>query len=89
MNALYNNNYTNNLRILLINNAGGEIFSNIKGLSMTDRDKQFIVAPHNFNVKGIATDCHLHIFMQMMKNHLTIISKKFLKEILNNLLSLK
>ncbi len=59
MNALYNTNYTNNLRILLINNAGGEIFSNLKGLSMTDKDETFIVAPHHFNVKGIAHDCNL------------------------------
>ena len=46
MNALWNANIGPNLRILLLNNGGGEIFHTLPGLDMSESSHKFITAVH-------------------------------------------
>lgn len=46
-NALWNSNYRNNVRILLLNNDGGEIFHALPGLHLQENVQRFVVAPHH------------------------------------------
>ena len=56
MNALWNSNYGCNLRILLLNNGGGEIFQALPGLDMSDKSHRFVTASHHTSAKGWATE---------------------------------
>lgn len=56
MNALWNANYGSNVRILLLNNAGGEIFHALPGLEMADSSRRFITAIHRTSAKAWAED---------------------------------
>lgn len=52
-NALWNQNLGGNLRILLINNGGGEIFNNLKGLSDSPAFDRLVCARHHTTAKGL------------------------------------
>lgn len=56
MNALWNTNYGSNIRILLLNNEGGEIFHALPGLEMQDNSRRFITATHRTSAKAWAED---------------------------------
>lgn len=56
MNALWNSNYGSNVRILLLNNASGEIFHSLPGLEMTDSSRRAITATHVTSAKGWAEE---------------------------------
>lgn len=56
MNALWNTNYGSNVRILLLNNEGGEIFHALPGLEMQENSRRFITAPHRTSAKAWAED---------------------------------
>lgn len=56
MNALWNHHYGVNLRILLLNNGGGEIFHTLPGMDQTDRSRAFITAPHTTSACGWAEE---------------------------------
>lgn len=56
MNALWNANYGSNVRILLLNNAGGEIFHALPGLEMQDNSRRFITAIHRTSARAWAED---------------------------------
>ena len=56
MNALWNGNFDANLRILLLNNGGGEIFHTLPGLEMSGTSHKFITAVHKASAKGWAED---------------------------------
>ena len=56
MNALWNVNYGCNLRILLLNNGGGEIFQALPGLKMEDKTHRFVTATHKTSAKGWAEE---------------------------------
>lgn len=56
MNALWNANYGSNVRILLLNNEGGEIFHALPGLEMADSSRHFITATHRTSAKAWAED---------------------------------
>ncbi|WP_368107699.1 2-succinyl-5-enolpyruvyl-6-hydroxy-3-cyclohexene-1-carboxylic-acid synthase [Bacteroides nordii] len=56
MNALWNGNFGANLRILLLNNGGGEIFHTLPGLEMSGTSHKFITAVHKASAKGWAED---------------------------------
>ncbi len=55
-NALWNKYLSPNLRILLLNNQGGEIFYNLKGLEQSPNMKQFISAEHKTTAKAWTED---------------------------------
>ena len=56
MNALWNNNYGSNIRILLLNNSGGEIFHALPGLELHQNASRFVVANHHTSAKAWAED---------------------------------
>jgi len=56
MNALWNAHVSRNLRILLINNEGGEIFHTLPGLKPTDISHNYITAVHRTSAKGWAEE---------------------------------
>lgn len=56
MNALWNSHFGCNLRILLLNNGGGEIFQALPGLAMSDKTHHFVTATHQTSAKGWATE---------------------------------
>lgn len=56
MNALWNPNYGLNVRILLLNNSGGEIFHALPGLELHENARRFVTATHQANAKAWAED---------------------------------
>ena len=56
MNALWNPNYGSNVRILLLNNSGGEIFHALPGLELHENARRFVTATHQANAKAWAED---------------------------------
>lgn len=56
MNALWNNHFGSNLRILLLNNGGGEIFHTLPGLEMSGTSHRFVTAVHKTSAKGWAEE---------------------------------
>lgn len=56
MNALWNNNYGSNIRILLLNNDGGEIFKALPGLQLSKEGERFVLAPHHTSARAWAED---------------------------------
>lgn len=56
MNALWNSNYGTNIRILLLNNSGGEIFHALPGLELHEKASRFVVANHQTSAKAWAED---------------------------------
>lgn len=55
MNALWNNYISNNVRILLLNNGGGEIFHALPGLNLDSKGKHYVTAQHNTSAQGWAS----------------------------------
>lgn len=52
-NALWNNDFPNNLRIIVLNNGGGNIFGLIPGPNKTQAFQKHFIAAHQFKIKGI------------------------------------
>jgi len=56
MNALWNGSIGKNIRILLLNNGGGEIFQALPGFEMTEQTRRFVTATHTTSAKGWAIE---------------------------------
>lgn len=56
MNALWNDNLRNNLRVLLLNNGGGEIFQALPGFKMNALTHRYVTAAHQTTAEGWATE---------------------------------
>ena len=56
MNALWNPHGGKNLRILLLNNGGGEIFNALPGLHLTDENRRYVLGTHQTHAQGWAVD---------------------------------
>lgn len=54
-NALWNTNLHGNLRILLLNDGGGKIFSKLHGLDHSEAFAEYISAQHTTSAKGICS----------------------------------
>lgn len=54
MNALWNGSIGPNLRILLFNNGGGEIFQTLPGIDQAQASRAFILAEHETSARGWA-----------------------------------
>jgi 2-succinyl-5-enolpyruvyl-6-hydroxy-3-cyclohexene-1-carboxylate synthase len=61
-NALWNNYLGENLRIILINNAGGGIFRIIPGPATSKQCEQYFEARHNHDAEHIAKAFDIHYF---------------------------
>lgn len=56
MNALWNSHFGANLRILLLNNGGGEIFHTLPELDMSGTSHRFVTAVHKTSARGWAEE---------------------------------
>lgn len=56
MNALWNGHVGSNIRILLLNNGGGEIFHTLPGLEMSGTSHKFVTAVHKTSARGWAEE---------------------------------
>ena len=56
MNALWNGYIRPNIRILLLNNGGGEIFHTLPGLEMSGTSHKFVTAVHKTSARGWAEE---------------------------------
>ena len=59
-NALWNEHIGNNLRIMLLNNGGGEIFYALPGLEMTEQTRRFVTGTHTTSAQGWAIERGFH-----------------------------
>jgi len=71
MNALWNGHIGNNLRIMLLNNGGGEIFHTLGGLEMTEQTHRFVAGTHTASAKGWAVECGFQYIAIHNSNELT------------------
>ena len=60
MNGLWNNELPQNLKIILLNNGGGEIFKTLPGLAETTGTEQFVRACHHTSAEGWAKSMNLN-----------------------------
>jgi len=70
MNALWNAYIRPNVRILLINNGGGEIFQAIPGFDMPEETRRFVTATHTATAKGWALERGFHYITAHDENEL-------------------
>jgi 2-succinyl-5-enolpyruvyl-6-hydroxy-3-cyclohexene-1-carboxylate synthase len=56
MNALWNSNYGCNIRIMMLNNGGGEIFDTLPGLTLDDKARKAVIATHKTSAEGWAKE---------------------------------
>ena len=54
-NALWNRNLSGNLRVILLNNHGGDIFNHFEEAKKSPAFDKFILAGHNTEARGICT----------------------------------
>ncbi len=54
MNALWNDYIGKNIRIVLLNNGGGEIFHALPGLNLNDNEKKYVTAQHKTHAQAWA-----------------------------------
>jgi 2-succinyl-5-enolpyruvyl-6-hydroxy-3-cyclohexene-1-carboxylate synthase len=59
MNSLWGTKPGNNVRILLLNNGGGEIFHTLPGLEMSGTSHKYITAVHSASAREWAESCGL------------------------------
>ena len=59
MNAIWSANYGSNLRILLLNNSGGEIFKALK-MNLSETANRFVCATHQTKAEGWAKERGFH-----------------------------
>ena len=56
MNALWNSNYGSNIRILLLNNGGGELFHTLPKVELNNETGRFITGQHSASARAWAED---------------------------------
>ncbi len=77
MNALGQKNFCENLRILLLNNQGGEIFNTLPGIDKNAKSHSFITLEHNMKAEGWAKECGFTYLKATSKDELQKNLKKF------------
>ena len=79
MNALWNNHLNQNLRIIMFNNSGGEIFSALPGLSLDKKAYDYIVAPHSTSAVSWAQERGFKTYQVRDNDALDTILGEFIK----------
>lgn len=77
MNALWNVNYGANLRILVLNNGGGEIFHALPGLELHAHAVPFVTANHQASAKAWAEDRGFEYLSAHTEGELLTVSERF------------
>ncbi len=75
-NALWQPNLPNNLRVVLLNNAGGHIFRIIDGSSQQPELETYFETPHNLTAERTAADHHC--------DYMAVLDKKALSDALGS-----
>jgi len=79
MNALWNGGIRNNVRILLLNNGGGEIFQALPGFEMTEETRRYVTASHITSAKGWAEERGFSYFsahnQDELQEHISVITQ--------------
>lgn len=70
-NSLWNTNLNPNLRIIVVNNGGGNIFRIIDGPSDFDELESFIETRHDLHTAGIAANFNIPYYKAMNEQELT------------------
>lgn len=76
-NGLWNNNLPDNLRIVVINNNGGGIFSLIDGPQQQDSYTEFFATPHQVDLSKICEAFHLKYYFCAKPSELEEILPEF------------
>ena len=76
-NALWNKYIGSNLRVIVMNNRGGNIFSMIKGPENSPAFKEFFFTENRFKVKGMAKTFNLDYFSAKNKMELESALQEF------------
>ena len=71
MNVLGNKDVRNNVRVLLLNNGGGEIFDALPGLKLPHETAPFVTATHALTAEAWAKDCGFRYFSASNEEELT------------------
>ena len=77
MNALWNTNYGSNIRILLLNNGGGEIFYALPGLELHENAEKFVTARHQTSACAWAKDCGFEYLSARNEEELNLVIERF------------
>lgn len=91
-NALWNQNLKGNLRIILLNNGGGGIFSNLAGLEQSKAREQFIAGQHHTQAQGICVQNDVgylcaHNMEEMQIGIVTLLTKDTMRPMLLEVLT--
>jgi len=78
-NAFWHHHLSPHLRVVLINNGGGNIFKYIPGPSTTKQLNTYFVAEHNLTAKHIAKTFNLAYFLADTEKALQKVLKKFFR----------
>lgn len=82
-NALWNKHVPSNLRIIVVNNGGGDIFNIIPGPSGTNQRGKIFVAEHEFTAKGICESFDIEYSITSNLEELEVEFPKFLQNASN------
>jgi len=80
INALWNNNLTSNIRIIVINNSGGGIFRIIPGPSTTKQFENFFEVSNNVNIQQLVTAHNINYYAASNEEALEEALPKFYNE---------
>lgn len=81
MNALWNVQLPANLRVLLLNNGGGEIFKTLPGLEKSVHRDRYVMAQHTTTVGGWVADARCQYIQITSADEMTVaIDKLFARE---------
>ncbi len=77
-NALWNAHVPENLRVIIVNNGGGDIFNIIPGPSSTNQLSKIFVAEHNYNAQKICEGFNVAYSSASNQNELELELQQFL-----------
>lgn len=83
-NALWNSHLSPNLRIIVINNGGGNIFRVIPGPDKYEELEDYIETTHNLNTEGLTKNFGLNYYAASSQEQLEAVLPSFFKNQENN-----
>lgn len=83
-NALWNKHLSSRLRIVVINNGGGNIFRVIQGPDQYEELEAYIETAHNLNTEGLAKNFGINYYSALSQKQLEATLQSFFKPQENN-----
>ncbi len=72
MNGLWNGHLNPNLRLMMLNNGGGEIFHILPGIGMNPTKDRYVAASHTTRAEGWARECGFEYMAVMCREELEV-----------------